>query len=104
MSRLHLRQSSFNYSSCRPFTKPCERIQKFREIGNLKRLYRIELDKVCFAHNAIYSDSNDLVNKTVSDKILKEKAFEISRDPKYDGYQKTLASMVYKFFHKKTGD
>ena len=104
MSRLHLRQSGFNYSSCRPFTKPCERIQKFREIGNLKRLYRIELDKVCFAHNAIYSDSNDLVNKTVSDKILKEKALEISRDPKYDGYQKTLASMVYKFFHKKTGD
>ena len=47
MSGLHLRQSGFNYSSCGTFTKPCERIQKFREMGNLKRLYRIELDKVC---------------------------------------------------------
>ena len=35
---------------------------------------------------------------------MKEKAFEISRDPKHDGYQRTLASMVCKFFHKKTGD
>ena len=49
MSGLHLRQSSFHYSSCGPFTKPCERIQKFREMGNLKRLYRIELDKVCYS-------------------------------------------------------
>ena len=72
-------------------------------MGNLK-LY-IESNQIRFvAHNATYSDSNDLFNKTVPDKILKEKAFEISRDPKYDGCQRTLASMVCKFFHKKTGD
>ena len=47
MSGLHLRQSGFDYSSFGPFNKRCERIQKFREMGNLKRLYRIELDKVC---------------------------------------------------------
>ena len=45
------------------FTKYCERIQKFRETGNLKHLYRNELDKACFAHDAAFSDSKDLARK-----------------------------------------
>ena len=71
--------------------------------GNLKHLYRNELDKDYFAHDAAYSDSKDLARKTISDKILKDTADEIARNCGYDGYQRALASMVYKFFNKKTG-
>ena len=60
-----------------------------------------ELDKACFTHDAGYSDSKDLTKRTVADKILKNKAFDIAKDPKYDGYQRGLASMVYKFFDSK---
>ena len=59
MSELYLKQPLFTYSTCGPFTKHCERIQNFRETGNLKHLYSNELDKACFAHDAAYYDSND---------------------------------------------
>ena len=59
------------------------------------------MDKACFAHDAAYSDSKDLTKRTVADKILKNKAFDIAKDQKYDGYQRGLASMVYKFFDSK---
>ena len=103
MPNLHLEQPGFAYSTCEPFTKHRERIQTFREKGNLKHLYRNELDKACFAHDAAYSESKDLAKRTISDKILKDRAYEIARNRKYDGYQRALASMVYKFFDKKTG-
>ena len=60
-----------------------------------------ELDKACFAHDAAYSDSKDLTKRTVADKILKNRAFNIAKDPKNDGCQRGLASMVYKFFDSK---
>ena len=60
-----------------------------------------ELDKACFTHDAAYSDNKDLTKRTVADKILKNKAFDIAKDPKYNGYQRGLASMVYKFFDAK---
>ena len=88
---------------CGPFTKHHERIQKFRETCNLKYLYRNELDKACFAHDAAYSDSKDLAKRTFSDKILKDRAYEIARNCNYNEYQRALTSMVYKFFDKKTG-
>ena len=56
MPEFHLKQPGFTYSACRQFTKHSERIQKLRETGNFKRLYRNELDKACFAHDAAYSD------------------------------------------------
>ena len=59
------------------------------------------IDKACFVHDAAYSDSKDLTKRTVADNILKNKAFDIAKDPKYDGYQRGLASMVYKFFDSK---
>ena len=49
-----------------------------------------------------YGKSKDLTKRTQSDKILRDKAFKIASDPKYDGYQRGLASMVYKFFDKKS--
>ena len=67
-----------------PFTKHRERIQKCREIGNSKYLYRNILDQFCFARDAAYSDSNDLAKKTISDKILKDKDYEIAINRKYD--------------------
>ena len=42
-----------------------------------------------------------MTRKTQSDKVLKDKAFAIANNPKYDGYQRSLAAMVYKFFDKK---
>ena len=80
MSKLHLRQSKF---TCGPFTKHSERIQKFREKGNSKHLYRNELDKAWFSHDAAYSNSKDLAKRTISDKILKD--FKIARNPNCDG-------------------
>ena len=68
-------------------------IQRFREIGHLKHLYRNELDKVCFAHDAAYSDSKDLTKRAISDKILRDRADEIARNRGYDGYQRALASI-----------
>ena len=49
-----------------------------------------------------YGDFKDLTRRAASDKTLHDKAFNIARNPKYDGYQRGLASMVYKFFDKET--
>ena len=74
---LHLKQPGFTYSASRPITRHRERTQKFIEKCNLKHLYRNELGKACFAHDATYSDSKDLAKKTISNKILKDRAYEI---------------------------
>ena len=49
-----------------------------------------------------YGDFEDLKGRIFSDKALRDKAFNIAKNPKYDGYQRGLASMVYKFFDKKS--
>ena len=69
--------------------------------GNTDFIYKNELDKACFQHDMAYGKSKDLVKRTQSDKVLRDKAFKIASDPKYDCYQRGLASMVYKFFDKK---
>ena len=102
MPEMHLRQPGFTYSACGPFTKHKQRIQKFMQTGDTNYIYRNELDKACFQHDAAYSDSKDLVKRTQSDKVLKDKVFEIANNPKYDGYQRGLASMAYRFFDKKS--
>ena len=99
---MHLRQPQFTYSACGPFIKQNEKIQKFKETGDTNCICKTELDKACFAHNAAYSYSKDLTKRTVAEKILRDKAFNIAKDPKYYGYQRGLASMVYKFFDKKS--
>ena len=101
MPEMHLRQPQFTYSACGPFTKHKQRIQNFKETGDTNYIYKKELDKACFAHDAAYSDSKDLTKRTVADKILRDKAFNIAKDPKYDGYQRGLPSMVYKYFDSK---
>ena len=69
---------------------------KFRETGNAKYLNSSELHKACFPDDAAYSDSNDLFKRSISDKILKKRAYKIAMNPKNDRYQKELARMVYK--------
>ena len=85
-----------------PFTKNKERIQKFKEAGGTSYIYKNELDKACFQNDMAYGDFKDIKRRTVSDKILRDKAFNIAKNPKYDEYQRGLASMVYKFFDKNS--
>ena len=102
VSEMHLRQPQFTYSACRPFTKHKQRIQKFMQTGDTNYIYKNELDKACFPHDAPYSDSKNLSKRTSADKLLRDKAFNIAKDPKYDGYQRGLAPIVYKYFDKKS--
>ena len=100
MPEMHLKQPGFTYSACGPFTKNKERIEKFMKTGNTDFIYKNELDKACFQHHMAFGKSKDLVKRTQSDKVLRDKAFKIVSDPKYDGYQRGLASMVYIFLIK----
>ena len=102
MPEMHLRQPRFTYSACVPFTKNKERIQKLKETGDSRYIYQNELDKACFQLDMAYGDFKDLTRRTASDKILRDKAFNIAKNLKYDGYQRGLASMVYRFFDKKS--
>ena len=103
MPEMHLKQPGFTYSACGPFTKNKERIEKFMQTGNTDFIYKNELDKACFQYNMTYGKSKDLAKRAQSGKVLRDKAFRIASDPKYGNYQRGLASMVYKFFDKKSG-
>ena len=102
MPEMHLKQPGFTYSACGPFIKNKERIQKFKETGDTNYIYKNELDKACFQHDMAYGDFKDLARRTASDKVLRDKAFNIAKNLKYDGYQRGCTSMVYKFFNKKS--
>ena len=95
MPEMHLRQPGFTYSACGPFTKNKDRIEEFKETGDSKYIYQNELDKACFQHDMAYGDSKDLIRRTFTDKVLRDKAFNIAKDPKDDEYQRGLASMAY---------
>ena len=101
MPEMHLRQPRFVYSACGPFTRHKERIKKFKQTGDTRYIYRNELNKACFQHDSAYTDHKDLINRTKSDKVLRDKAYNIASNPECDGYQRGLASMVYKFFDSK---
>ena len=95
MPEMHLKEPSFTYSACGPFTENKERIEKLIQTGNTNFIYKNELDKACFQHDMAYGKSKDLVKRNkVKDKVLRNKAFKIGSDPKYDGYQRGLTSMV----------
>ena len=96
MPEMHLKQPGFTYSACGPFTK------KHRKNTKTSRyIYQNKLDKTCFQHDMAYKDFTDLTRRTTSDKLLRNKAFNIDKNPKYDGYHRGIASMVYKYFDKK---
>ena len=102
MPEMHFKQPGFTYSACGPFTRNKEGIQKFMQTGDTNYIYKNEMDKACFQHDMAYGKYKDLEKRAQSDKALKDKAFAIANNPKHDGYQRGLASMVYKFFDKKS--
>ena len=102
MPEMHLKQPGFTYSARRQFTRNNERIQKFMETGNTNYIYKNDLDKACFQYDMVYGKYKDLTKETESDKVLKNKALKIASNPKDDGYQRGLVSIVYKFFDKKS--
>ena len=102
MPEIHLKQPGFTYSACESFTENKELIQKFKETGDTSYIYKNELEKACFEHDMAYRDFKDLKRSTASDKILRDKAFNIAKNLKYHEYQRRLASMAYEFFDKKS--
>ena len=95
MPEMYLRQ--FTYSACGQFTKNKQRIQKSKETGDTKYIYKNELDKACFAHDAAYCDSKNLTKRTAADKVLRDKTCNIAKDLKYDRYQRGLQSILKHF-------
>ena len=89
---MHLKQPGFTYRACRPF----------RETVDTNNIYKNELHKTCFQHDVAYGDFKDLAKRTASDKVLRNKAFNIAKYSKYDGYKRGFVSMVYSFFEEKT--
>ena len=96
-----LRQWGFTYSANGPFTNNKEGIKKFKETGDSRYIYQNELDKTFFQHDMAYGYFKDLNRRTVDDKVLCNKAFNIAKNLKSDGCQHGIASMVYKFFDNR---
>ena len=95
MPKMDLKQPGFTYSVCGPFTENKERIQKLKETGDTSYIYKNE-------HDMAYGDFKDLKRRTYSVESLRDKAFNIVKNPNFDGFQRGLASMVYKVFDKKS--
>ena len=97
LPEMYLKQPGFTYSACGSFTKNKEKRRKIKKqkqkIGDSRNIYRNELDKACFQHDMTYGYFKDLAKRAASDEVLRDKAFNIAKNPKYDEYQRDLASM-----------
>ena len=101
MPILHLRQPGFTYSDD-PLLNILDRFKKLRETDDLKHTYRNELGKACLAHNAAFSDSKDLTKRTISHKILKNRAYEIAEaSVNVELAQELHKTMIKKFKRRK---
>ena len=78
--------------------KTKKELKKFKETGCTNYIYKNGLDKACFQQEMAYENIKDLSRRSAFEKILRDKAFNIAKYPKFDGYQRGLASMVYNFF------
>ena len=103
MPEMHLRQLEFMYKACGLITKNKTRIQKCKETGESRYIYRNELDKTCFQRDMAYGDFKDLPRRMVSDEVVRGKAITVVSNSHY-GYQHGLASILYRFFDEKAGD
>ena len=72
------------------------------QTGNTDYIYKNDLDKACFQHDMAYGKYKYLTKITQSDKVLRDKAFEITSNTKYDVYERELAPIGYKVFDKKS--
>ena len=84
MPEMHLKQPGFTFIACGPFTRNKQRIQKFMQTGDTNYICKNELDKACFQHDKTYGKFKDLARRTQSDKVLKDKAFAIVNNTKFD--------------------
>ena len=90
------------YSACAPFTRHQQRINDFMKDGRISHIAKNKLEAVCFQHDSAYAKHKDRLNRKQSDIVLKNKALKIATDPEVNGYQRSLAAMVYKFFNERT--
>ena len=91
MPEMHIKQPGFTYSTSGPFTRNKERSKKFIHTGNTNFIYRNEFDMACFQHDMAYGKSKELAERTQLEKVLRDKAFRIASDSKYDGYQRGIS-------------
>ena len=88
MPQIHLKQptslnkSGFTYNASGLFTKSKERLIKFIQTGNAIYVYRNDLDKACFQHDMAYDRYKELTKTAKSNKVLRDKAFKITSNPK----------------------
>ena len=100
MPEMHLEQPGFTYSAYGPFTKNKERIQKFKETGDTSYIYKNKLGKACLQHDIAYGDFKDLKRRTFSDKFLRDKAFNITKNPNMIGITEDLLLWSTNFLTK----
>ena len=100
MPEMHLEQPGFTYSAYGPFTKNKERIQKFKETGDTSYIYKNKLGKACLQHDIAYGDFKDLKRRTCSDKFLRDKAFNITKNPNMIGITEDLLLWSTNFLTK----
>ena len=101
LSEMHLRKPGFTYRACGTFRKYKERTKKILKTGDLRNIYEKELDKVCFQYYMASGDFKDLIRRTAADKVLRNKACNIAKNPKCYGYQRIITLMVYTFVNEK---
>ena len=92
----------FTYNACGFLNKNKERKEKFKETGDTRYICQNELDKACFQHDRADGDFKDLPIRTASENVIHNKAFDFAKNPKYDGYQRGLASTVNQIFDQKS--
>ena len=102
MPEMHLKQPEFTYSACESFSKNKAKIRKFKETGDANYIFEKELDKACCQHDIAYGDFKDFAKRTASDKFSRNKGFNVAKNSNYDGYQRGVSPIVYKFFDKKS--
>ena len=89
MLEMYLRQPVFTNRACRPLQENKETIKEFKETENSRYINYNQLDKACFQRDMACRDFKDLARRTASDKILLVKAFNIAKNPKYDGLKRS---------------
>ena len=102
LPEMHLKQPEFTYSAYGLCTENKQSIKKFKETWDSRYIYQNEVDNIRLQHDEVYGYFKDLSRRTTANKVLRDTVFNIAKNLKYDGYQCRLASMVYKFFDKKT--
>ena len=102
MPEMHLKQTGFTYNACGPFTKNKERIQKFKETGDTRYIYKNNIDKACFQSNMAYGNIKDLARRTASDRVSRGKVFNIAKNPKMMDIREVLLLWFINILIKNT--